>query len=157
MSPVTTSCVFIKGYVLQILAYRRLLYIDKYASDEAHQSAGCRQRFSGRRVQQPVTKLTPAARRTPFLAWFFLASSVGSVGSVGSDYRALCSVGLHRRRPPWRQAVLLGAPLAISISLSDSSRCPDISFRLEQMPLVLQLPHSCLKDWTAMWMRGPLM
>ena len=81
------------------------------------------QRFSGRRVQQPVTKLTPAARRTPFLAWFFLASSVGSVGSVGSDYRALCSVGLHRRRPPWRQVVLLGAPLAISISLSDSSRC----------------------------------
>ena len=139
MSPVTTSCVFIKGYVLQILAYRRLLYIDKYASDEAHQSAGCRQRFSGRRVQQPVTKLTPAARRTPFLAWFFFGifSWFSWFSSVGSDYRALCSVGLHRRRPPWRQAVLLGAPLAISISLSDSSRCPDISFRLEQIDVEL--------------------
>ena len=57
--------------MLQIHAYRRLLYIDKYASDEAHRSAGCRQRFSGRRVQQSVTNLTPAARRTPFLAWFF--------------------------------------------------------------------------------------
>lgn len=56
-----------------------------------------------------------------------LPSSPGHLvgASVGSDYRALCSVGLRRRRPPWRQAVLPGAPVA---------KFADIPFRLEQMP-----------------------
>ena len=127
MSPVTTSCVFIKGYVLQILAYRRLLYIDKYASDEAHQSAGCRQRFSGRRVQQPVTKLTPAARRTPFLAWFFFG--IFSWFSWFSWFRL--SSALFGRPPPPQTA------LAPSGSSRCSSRYLDISFRFEQMPRYL--------------------